>query len=129
MQGLSVRIVRGINRQLARTGRLLADRYHARSLTTPRAVRFALRYVLLNARKHQSSALSAGFVDTCSSAPWFDGFARPAALAFGARRVRQDWLRTSESEEPPVVPAHSWLLRIGYQRAGPFDTDDAPRGA
>jgi hypothetical protein len=52
VQGLSVRVARAVNGQLARTGRLFADRYHARALTTPRAVRYALRYVLLNARKH-----------------------------------------------------------------------------
>src|SRR6185436_20350779 len=50
VQGLSIRIARAVNRQLDRTGRLFADRYHARALTTPRAVKFALRYVLLNAR-------------------------------------------------------------------------------
>lgn len=127
MQGLSVRIARRVNGVLSRSGRLLADRYHARSLTTPRAVYFALRYVLLNSRKHERSAVPAGFLDPCSSAPWFEGFERPSALAFGARRARADWQRRSESNEPPVAAARCWLLRIGYQRAGPFDSDDAPR--
>jgi putative transposase len=41
IQGLSIRVARAVNRQLARTGRLFADRYHARALKTPREVRLA----------------------------------------------------------------------------------------
>ncbi|MEO8177864.1 MAG: transposase [Deltaproteobacteria bacterium] len=52
VQGLSIRLALAINRHLERKGRLFVDRYHARALKTPREVRFALRYVLLNARKH-----------------------------------------------------------------------------
>src|SRR5206468_1396915 len=52
MQGLGVRLARRINAYLGRTGPLLAQRYHARPLRTPREVRNAIRYVLLNARHH-----------------------------------------------------------------------------
>jgi putative transposase len=94
MQGLSVRLARAVNRTLLRRGRVFADRYHARALRTPRAAHFALRYVLLNARKHavRSSPFTAtdtivpGFVDSRSSAAWFDGFQRPNELVF--RRAR-----------------------------------------
>jgi REP element-mobilizing transposase RayT len=132
IQGLSVRIARAVNRQLQRTGRLFADRYHARALTSPRAVKFALRYVLLNARKHSraSSAgvggIAWGFIDSRSSAPWFRTFARPEALAFGAREARDVWQRESGSADPPVAPARTWLLRTCLQRHGPFDADDTP---
>ena len=91
MQGLCVRVARAVNRVLSRKGRVFADRYHARTLRTPRAAQLALRYVLLNARKHHASrsrTLPPGFVDACSSAPWFDGFRRPIELAFGARQAR-----------------------------------------
>lgn len=57
VQGLSIRLALAVNRLLERKGRLFADRYHARALKTPREVRFALRYVLLNARKHARSPL------------------------------------------------------------------------
>jgi hypothetical protein len=123
-----------VNRRLARRGRLVADRYHARALKTPRAVHFALRYVLLNVRKHARAGSSSvvawgdtpsGFVDRRSSAPWFDGFQRPAELAFGARQARADWCASSELEAP-VVPASTWLLRQGSQRYGGFDVDDVP---
>jgi REP element-mobilizing transposase RayT len=124
MQGVSIRVARAVNRELSRTGRVFADRYHARALTTARAAYFAVRYVLLNARKHQR-ALPTGFVDSCSSAPWFDGFGRPAELAFGAARARQRW-RASSEREAPVVPARTWMLRRGVRRYAAFDVDDAP---
>ncbi|HEU4583511.1 MAG TPA: transposase [Polyangiaceae bacterium] len=135
MQGLSIRVARAVNRGLSRTGRVFADRYHARALTMPRAVHFALRYVLLNARKHQRSPrprraavdteLPSGFVDPCSSAPWFDGFSRPAELAFDAASARRRW-RASSERDAPVVPARTWLLRRGARRYAAFDIDDAP---
>jgi len=146
LQRLSIRVARAVNRRLEREGRVFAERYHARALKTPRAVRFALRYVLLNVRKHapiehrksstaqhrkspnpqRPAEVPPGFVDRCSSAPWFAGFARPSELAFGARQARAEWARTSGSSDPPVMPAHSWLLRAGQLRAGPFDVDDIP---
>ena len=164
IQGLSIRIARAVNGHLGRTGRLFADRYHARALKTPRAAYFALRYVLLNIRKHArapqgsagvpvqgrtappcapqgsagvpaqrrtearrgSSGFPAGFIDACSSAPWFGGFSRPGGLAFGARKARSEWRRASGSNEPPVALPSVWLLRTGWKRAGLFDVDDAP---
>jgi len=133
MQGLSVRLARAVNRTLGRRGRVFADRYHARALKTPRAAHFALRYVLLNARKHaprtshaQSSpdTIVPGFIDNRSSAPWFDGFQRPSALVFGAREIRADWRATAEIAAPVVAP-RTWLLRRGSRRYG-FDIDDTP---
>jgi REP element-mobilizing transposase RayT len=55
MQGLAVRIARRINRHMRRQGTVFKDRYHARALKTAWQVRIALRYVLLNARKHSQS--------------------------------------------------------------------------
>jgi REP element-mobilizing transposase RayT len=134
VQGLNIRVARAVNRQLERKGRVFADRYHARALQTPRAVHFALRYVLLNARKHQrdrawegtslpAESVAPGLVDTCSSAPWFTGFRRPIELAFGAARARARWRAGSELEAP-VVSAKTWLLRRGSPQG--FDVDDIP---
>ena len=123
MQGLSIRVARAVNRALARRGRLFADRYHCRALKTPRAVHFAVRYVLLNARKHR--VVAAGFVDSCSSAPWFSDFQRPDELAFGAAQARARW-RASSGVESPVVLAQTWLLREGWRRWGGFDVDEVP---
>ena len=141
VQGLSVRVARAVNARLERKGRLFADRYHARALTSPRTVRYALRYVLLNARRHQHApgggegaaaragrgpaALPFGFIDSRSSAPWFPGFRRPGELAFGVTEARAEW-RASSDLEAPVVKPKTWLLRVGYRRAGAFDVDDVP---
>jgi REP element-mobilizing transposase RayT len=129
LQGLSIRVARAVNRHIERKGRLFADRYHARALTTPRAVRFALRYVLLNARKHSRGPdpnVPSGFIDARSSAPWFRSFSRPEELAFGVRAARAEWLRASGSADPPVVPPLTWLLRVGQRRLARFDVDEVP---
>jgi hypothetical protein len=139
MQGLSIRVARATNGELGRKGRVFADRYHARALTTPRAVRFALRYVLLNVHKHEgrgaranegrgARAVPFGFVNPCSSAAWFEGFSRPGGLVFGAAECRADFARGGLAEDAPVVAARTWLLGVGYRRAGVFDVDDAPVG-
>jgi putative transposase len=155
VQGLSVRVARAVNSRLQRKGRLFADRYHARALTTPRTVRYALRYVLLNARKHQHASgtkqaarpahdfattrrsspggvagrpeapLPFGFIDSRSSAAWFPDFLRGEELAFGASQVRTEWRATSALDAPVVKPK-TWLLRVGYLRHGAFDIDDVP---
>ncbi len=125
MQGLTIRIARAVNRRLGRTGGIFGDRYHARALGTPRAVRHALAYVLLNASKHGGArAVPAGFLDPCSSAAWFEGWNRPRALIFGTEAVgRTAGGGASLRAAPPVVAARTWLLRVGYRRAGPVDPD------
>jgi len=110
LRGLAVRLARAIGRALATPGRVWGDRYHARALTTPRAVRNALVYVLLNARKH-GVRLPSG-VDRFSSAPWFDGFAR----------------RTAPREDAsPVRSARTWLATVGWRRRGLVHPDERPR--
>ena len=72
VRGLSVSLARRVNRLVFRRGRVIADRWHGRALSTPRAVRHALVYLLGNFRKHEQSA--GGAVDPFSSAPYFPGF-------------------------------------------------------
>ncbi len=48
MQGLFVRVAKALNRAWARRGKVFRDRFHARGLESPRQVRHALAYVLLN---------------------------------------------------------------------------------
>jgi REP element-mobilizing transposase RayT len=52
MKSVSARLARAANRAFGRRGAVLDGRYHLRVLRTPREVRHALAYVLLNARKH-----------------------------------------------------------------------------
>jgi hypothetical protein len=53
MQGLNIRLARTINRLFNRTGKVFADRFHARVVRGWNAIKKALRYVVQNARKHQ----------------------------------------------------------------------------
>jgi putative transposase len=92
VQGLAVRIARGVNRALERTGRVFADHYFAHALQSPGEVRRALNYVVHNQSLHlrrEGHKLAAGYRDPCSS------------LAKGA----------------PVVAARTWLLRAGWKRS------------
>lgn len=43
LQGLAIRVAKAVNATLQRRGAVWADRYHARDLTTPRAVRHPTR--------------------------------------------------------------------------------------
>ena len=113
MKGLAVRIAHGLNRLWRRAGSVFADRYHARILESPRAVRVALTYVLQNARKHGAWMSSAP--DPFSSAPSFDGWR--AAGPMGA-----------ESSPGLRVRARTWLLALGWRRHGLLDSRQAPAG-
>src|SRR5262245_20411801 len=122
MNSLAVRLVRGFNRLWRRVGRVFADRYHARALLTPRAVRTALVYVLQRARKH--GAWIANAPDVYSSGSSFDGWRdgtrecatalRTGTVGAGLTRV----VRDAVSSSPWLVRARTWLLSIGWRRHG-----------
>jgi REP element-mobilizing transposase RayT len=111
-QGLAIRCARAINRAVHRRGRVWRHRYHAHYLRTPREVRAARVYVLLNFRKH----LRAGpGIDPRSSGRWFDGWvvAPPAPV-----------------EPSPVARPQTWLAAVGWRRAGgPIDCRESPAAA
>jgi putative transposase len=112
IRGLAIRLARAVNRTLGRRGRVWGDRYHARALRAPRAVRHALVYVLMNFKKHRAVGTE---LDPCSSAPWFAGWrASPEALASGPR---------------PVALARTWLARVGWRRHGLIDPSERPKGS
>ena len=52
MNGMGVRVAKGLNRVMGRAGKVLEDRYHAHILRTPTEARRARAYLLQNARKH-----------------------------------------------------------------------------
>jgi REP element-mobilizing transposase RayT len=120
MNGLEVRLARRLNRALKRRGKLFAYRYHARYLTTPRQVRNALRYVLLNRKHHAAEKqFSKYWIDTCSSAPWFARWAE--ALRYTSRLVDQ-----LVAGERPTAEPETWLLAVGWKRHGPLSFDERP---
>jgi putative transposase len=52
MNGLGVRVAKGLNRVMRRHGKVLDDRYHAHILRTPTEARRARSHLLQNARQH-----------------------------------------------------------------------------
>lgn len=115
-RGLAIRIAVRLNAMLGRAGKVFADRYHAVPLTSPRQVRRALAYVLLQARRHAAKrgrVLPVG-LDACSSAPLFDGWTR-------GRPRAGPWSDT-------VAVAETWLLTTGWRAHGRIDPAEVPGG-
>jgi REP element-mobilizing transposase RayT len=119
MMAIGSRLARAVNRFMKRTGPVLADRYHARLLATPKEVRNALRYVLLNARRHAQAMRGRTVkLDPASSARWFDGWKPGATSAPSARE-------SAATHKPsPVARARTWLLALGWRRHGLLDPAD-----
>jgi REP element-mobilizing transposase RayT len=121
MKSIGARLARAVNRVGQRSGAVLDGRYHHRSLRSPREVRRALAYVLLNARRHlqkqRRMAISASRapLDPASSARWFDGW-RPEA----ANRIQ------NSGGAPEVARPRTWLLRLGWRRHGLVDPSEVP---
>ena len=109
MMGLLAWLARDVNRTLGRHGQVFVQRFHARALTSPRAVRNALVYVLLNAAKHHAWAPERGTVivdgiDPCSSARWSHAWRRPPP---------------PDPRPPPTSTPTTWLLATGWRRRAP----------
>jgi len=116
MQGLLIRVAVGLNKLWQRRGSVFADRYHSRALTTPRAVRNALCYVLANGKKHATEGRAVAVpqaIDMFTSAPWFDGFLESITVR-------------NLPVESPVMPPRTWLLSIGWRRRGLLSVHDLP---
>ena len=68
LRSLSIRLALRINRVLGRHGTVWADRHHRHTLKTPREVRNALVYVLMNVKKHEPDRFV--FADKSTSVSW-----------------------------------------------------------
>jgi REP element-mobilizing transposase RayT len=123
MKSVGVRVARAVQRVfgLGRgRGAVLQDRFHLHVLRSPREVRRAIAYVLLNARRHAAQRGVAlhrmpARIDAASSGRWFDGWRR-------GPRDADAWPR----EEASVAWPRSWLLAIGWRRAGLIDVAEVP---
>ncbi len=115
MRALCTMLAARLNAHFGRSGPLLADRYHARALTTPLEVRRAIAYVLLNYRKHAGAEqrFEPGWVDRFSTAPKFDGWRTPLRSRFA-------------DFDYGTAPARTWLLSVGWQRHGLLALDETP---
>jgi hypothetical protein len=100
MQGLSIRIARGVNRTLEREGRFYQDRYDAKVLRGGKEVHATLVALLVD-----DAAGGEGF----SSAAWFED---------------AEWKRSPAEEklakkhESPIAPAKTRLLAGGWRKSG-----------
>jgi REP element-mobilizing transposase RayT len=117
MHALEIRLALRLNRLAGRKGRVFTDRYHARALRTPRETRNALAYVLLNARHHALKPPRRGTIDPCSSGLFFNGWSRPCALP-GDYKV--------DDPDPATLKPTTWLLKLGWQKAGLISPDAIP---
>jgi len=120
VQGFCVSAARRLNPALMRTGKLFAHRYHSRPLHTPREVRNALAYVLLNRKHHNAGAkFDRYWVDPFSSAAWFTGWAEPIS--------RHAWtVAHLVGTSPPTKPPSVWLLTTGWKQHGLLRFDERP---
>lgn len=114
--GLKTRIARRLNRESRREGEMFDERYHTRSLATPREVRNALRYVLNNERHHAQKPITARWLDPYSSAAWFEGWNAPVETS-----TLPAWLRALPR---PTMPPTVWLLRTGWKKHGLIAFDE-----
>lgn len=125
MKAVGIRMAWIVRRVFGRAGGVLDGRYHHRVLKTPRQVRNAIAYTLLNARKHlaerlrkakgasdrKREALPPTPVDRASSGRWFTGWARAPERA---------------SDDPPVADARTWLAAVGWRRHRLLDPSEVP---
>ncbi len=116
MKSISARLARAVNRVFRRSGPVLDGRYHLRILRTPREVRNALAYVLLNVRKHwrqRHGQAPPVKLDEASSGRWFTGWKRKPRGPTGGGPCE-------------VAAPHTWLLQKGWRRRGLIDPSEVP---
>ena len=115
MKSLSSRLARAVNRVFGHVGRVLEGRYHLHLLRTVAQAWNALRYVLLNGRKHfwrRFGRKPPPEIDWASSGRHFEGWSRRVP------GIRDD--------PPEVAPPRSWLPSQGWKRRGLIDPAATP---
>jgi REP element-mobilizing transposase RayT len=128
MQGFQISAAKHINRSIRertgkkRKGGVFADRYHSRALTSPRAVRHALAYVLNNWRRHQEDRAHKARnwkLDPFSTAIDFPGWRELGDSPF--------LYRAPPGYEAMIVwRPRTWLLSEGWKRHGMISVYDVP---
>jgi REP-associated tyrosine transposase len=111
IQRVASLVARRMNRRFKRKGRFFRERFDGKVIKSPKQMRNALRYVLLNHHKHRLESaheLVDGF-DPFSSSRFFDGWKRPTPACRPPPR------------EGPVVAPRAWLLTTGWRRYGTFE--------
>ena len=105
-----------------RKGRVFADRYHARMITSPRQAHRELAYVLNNWRKRgedREGVARTWIIDPYATGWCFDGWRERADSPFV-------WQLRASYEPIPVYVPRMWLLREGWRRHGLISTHEVP---
>ena len=122
VRGFSISVARQINRAITarggdrRTGKVIDGRFHARPLTSPRAVRNTLAYVLNNYRHHGEDQV--GVARTWKADPFSSG-----ALFFGWKELEASpilWPLPPTYHPLIVRRPHTWLLAKGWSQFHPL---------
>jgi REP element-mobilizing transposase RayT len=129
MQGFSISAAKRVNATITartgvrRRGKVVDDRFHARALTSPRAVRHTLAYVLNNYRRHgedRAGVARAWKADPFSSGPMF----------FGWKELENSpvlWPLRPTYQPLIVLRPRTWLLAKGWQKYHPLiSTHEVP---
>jgi len=128
MRGFQISAARHINGAITRrtgdrrSGTVFPDRYHSRALTSPRAVRNALAYVLNNWRRHGEDR--AGIARTWKVDPFSTG-----VMFWGWRELGDSPMLY---RAPPTYRGlwfwlpKTWLLREAWTRHGLVSTHEVP---
>jgi REP element-mobilizing transposase RayT len=115
MMSIVSRIAFAVNRVFRRRGKVMAGRSHVRCLTSPRQVHRALRYVLLNVRKHcfaRTGRAGSARIDAASSGRWSSGWSSTSPRSPDAHRE--------------VAHPNTWLLSAGWKRHGTIALAEIP---
>lgn len=113
MQGVNVRIAKGLNRLWERNGSVFSDRYDTEILKSSQVVRDTLCYLLNSARLHDN--IPRDEADPFSSAPYFDGWKSAPRRLGPAEGVA------------PVARPRSALLKSAWRKHGLIDVNELPR--
>lgn len=103
VSGLVIAFAKRLNKLLERvTGKVWGDRYHARELQSPTAVRNALSYLFQNYKHHGVATYGSGIVDHFTDAPHFRRWATE--------------IYSLPTESKPTDTPRTWLLEEGWWR-------------
>ncbi len=121
MQGFSISAAKRVNATITertgvrRTGKVVADRFHARPLASPRSVRHALAYVLNNWRRHGEDR--AGVARTWKADPFSSGAVFPDWKELEGSPFL--WPLRSTYHPLIVFRPRTWLLAEGWRKFHP----------
>ncbi|MGN6108929.1 MAG: hypothetical protein ACTHU0_27735 [Kofleriaceae bacterium] len=120
MQGFEISAAKHINAISGRHGAVFPDHYHARPLTSPRAVRHCLAYVLNNWRGHREDR--APHTRTWQIDPFSSAISFPSWLELDGT----GFVRPAHYQPLVVSPPRTWLLSVGWSRHPALSIHETP---